>query len=144
MVWDMDIPAGRLEDAWKRAQRDNAAGKLQWNTVRGPAAAILLTMPELEWPWIHPLVFQTNEAIQIDLRRHCPRDVQAMAIRDCNRVAWSKWCDHPRRKHLAPAPLVAPLQAWCRLRDKTTQSAALATTAKAVADGLLTQSEVAR
>ena len=86
MTRDFLVPVGRLRDAWLRAAKDMAEGKLRWNPVSGHAAAIMVTIGELEWKWHHPLRLINNERVTVNLETRPPLDVRASAMRDYSRV----------------------------------------------------------
>ena len=142
-VWEEAAPLAHFHGAWNSAMTSAIAGTLKWQNVRGPAAAIALSMLDLGWKWPSPFVWLNAEGTCIDARRHCPRDIQAMARRDFQRTFWRKWTSRPGKEHLYPGPRIAPVQAMYARFAKRAPGVADAHVAKAFEGGLFTQANLA-
>ena len=138
MHWDGMVEPHAMQAAWKK-QQILLGLRPRWSAIAGPASSCLMQARELEWTWPAWHTFITRDGLKIDVRIVCPRDVEAMARKDCEAVTWATWVQAKvARAPLAPAPLLEPVQRWFRGKKWGPGPAAAA---QAVTAGLWTQSK---
>ncbi len=108
-AWASAVWTGGQHTASLKAAYDASKGVLGWNAIEGPAGATLMTLKRIGWRHTAWNTWITDQDVQINLNRFCPKTVERLVVDATERACQREVAKQMGLPRLANGILLEPI-----------------------------------